>query len=521
MKMNENNIQSSLEKLSSGQRINKAGDDAAGLAISEKMRGQIRGLAQASRNIQDSISLVQTAEGAMNEVHSLLQRGREISVQAANDTNTETDRKALQQEVSAIQKEINRIGQTTEFNTIKLLDREGTPATEEEALQNLLRDQWIGNAEQLIKDNFGLTADGAPLKVVLEEGDLGGVLAYVSASVPATGIGSNLELHVHMADYRAGNITDRIIAHEMVHAVLDRTVNVGSSNGIPTWFNEGSAEFIAGADERMAIELANLGGDTAANRATIAANGTDAWGSTSQEYAGAYAAVKYMHDKIKANGGNGIKDIMSYLSANTTRTLDDALANASHGAFTGLADFQTKWAADGESYIDGMDLADADVGAIGGGTSTSVVPDGAAVSQYFDVDLPEKSAADGLTFQVGANTGQNLVVNMTKINSEKLGVSSVDLVENADQAIGIFDNAINYVSSERSRLGALQNRLEHANNITKINEENLTASESRIRDVDMAKQMMDMTKNNILQQAAQSMLAQANQSPQAILQLIN
>jgi flagellin len=522
LKLNNNELQKSLEKLSSGLRINKAGDDAAGLAISEKMRGQIRGLGQAARNIQDAISLVQTAEGAMQETHSLLQRGRELAVQAVNDTNTASDREAIQKEIGQINKEIDRIGRTAEFNTIKLLDKAVADPTKA-ALLAQLTDQWLGNAEQLITNEYGLTADGVTLSIVLEEGDVGGVLAYVSSSVPATGIGTNLELHVHMADYRAGNIDDRIIAHEMVHAVLNRTVNVGYTTGIPTWFNEGLAEFIHGADERLANELGALGGNTAANRATIAANGTNAWGSTSQDYAGAYAAVKYIHQGIITSGGTGVQDMLAYLSADTTRTLDQAFSNATSGAFLNTADFNSKWAADGETFIAGMNLADADTGSIGGGNNTSVVADGADTVDNFNLILPDTTPAGSgpMTFHLGSNSSQTLNINISKISSDELGIASVDLVSNASQAIDRYDSAINFISGERAKLGAMQNRLEHALSITRNNEENLTASESRIRDVDMAKQMMDFTKLNILQQGASSMLAQANQAPQAVLRLIS
>ncbi|MDD1503994.1 flagellin Hag [Lysinibacillus sp. CNPSo 3705] len=261
-----NNTQASknLEKLSSGYKINRAGDDAAGLAISEKMRGQIRGLDMATKNAQDSISLIQTAEGALNETHSILQRMRELSVQSANDTNTQEDRDKLQAEVDQLAKEINRISNTTEFNTKSLLN-----------------------------------------------GDL---------------------------------------------------------------------------------------------------------------------------------------------------------------------------------------------------------------------------ETDGAKFHIGANSGQNMTLNIGKNDAQELKVGTtndettegikINSQENADKAIKIIDNAINTVSKTRSNLGAVQNRLEHTINNLGASSENLTAAESRIRDTDMAKEMMGFTKNNILMQAAQSMLAQANQQPQGVLQLL-
>ncbi|QEY20498.1 MULTISPECIES: flagellin [unclassified Psychrobacillus] len=255
---NQGSSAKNLEKLSSGYKINRAGDDAAGLAISEKMRGQIRGLDMATKNAQDSISLIQTAEGALNETHSILQRMRELSVQSANDTNTTTDRKNLQEEIAQLTTEIDRIADNTEFNTKKLLD--GT------------------------------------------------------------------------------------------------------------------------------------------------------------------------------------------LSA----------------------------------------------------------------------------AANALTFHIGANSGQNIDLNIKNMRATALKIDAITISSQtgADKAISTIQTAIDAVSTERSKLGANQNRLEHTINNLGTSSENLTAAESRIRDVDMAKEMMNFTKNNILTQAAQSMLAQANQQPQGVLQLL-
>lgn len=526
--MNNFAAQKSIEKLSSGLRINNAGDDAAALSISEKMRAQVRGLEQASRNIQDSISMIQTAEGGMNEIHALLQRGRELSVQAANDTNTDSDRQSIQKEIDQIVKEVDRIANTTEFNTKKLLNVASADQDKTDLI-NKLKNAWLGQGEKLIKDYFGLQADNYTMTVILEEGAVGGTLAYVSALVPGTGLGTNLELHIEMADYRAGNITDRILAHEMVHAVFNRSINVGTATGIPTWFNEGSAELIHGADERLSAELTSLGGNNAANRTTIVSNATDAWGGTSQEYAGAFAAVRYMHDEIQASGGNGISDIFAYLKADTTRTLDDAITNASSGAFANMADFQAQWAAEGEDYIEfNMNLTNTDTGAIGGldadggltRTDTSVVLDTALSVQFFNMIFPTIQAGDQLYFQLGSNTGQSMIVGLTKVDSSALGINDADLENNASEAIGKFDTAIVTLAIERSRLGAIQNRLEFAMKIAIGSGENLQAAESRIRDADMANEMMSLTKQNILSQAAQAMLTQVNQQPHAVLQLL-
>lgn len=298
----------SLEKLSSGLRINRAGDDAAGLAISEKMRGQIRGLDQASRNAQDGISLIQTAEGALNETHSILQRMRELANQSANDTNTATDRGEIQKEINQLTSEINRIGNTTEFNTQTLID--GT--------------QSIGTADTGLKLQIGANATQS--------------------------------FKIDIYDMRA--------------------------------------------------KALGISGDT-----------------------GAAAALS---------------------------------GSATNNGVTITADEITK--STGATF-----------------TTANALTDNAGSTEYaLDVSDHTKATA----------------------------------------AVKVIDKAIEQVSAERSKLGAFQNRLEHTISNLGTSSENLTAAESRVRDVDMAKEMMNFQKNNILSQAAQAMLAQANQQPQGVLQLL-
>jgi len=366
--------QNSMEKLSSGLRINKAGDDAAGLAISEKMRGQIRGLEQANRNAQDGISMVQTAEGAMNETHSILQRMRELSVQASNDTNTAADREELQKEVNQLTEEIDRIGNNTEFNTKTLMDGSiGTDAT---------LDQVNTSAVANVKvSDDAATGDGA--YQVTEQ------MTYADESATDADDGE----------------------------LLSGTIDVKDSNG-------------------------------------------DSLGT-----------LDFSEEDVE-------KGIAS-------KTLDNG---------------------NGEEITVEIDL-----------TATGNGADGSA-SDADTVDVEKNS----VSFQIGANAGQNLELGISDMRADALGVDGIDLTskESANQAIGQINNAIESVSSERSKLGASQNRLEHTINNLGTTSENLTASESRIRDVDMAKEMMNQTKQNILAQASQSMLAKANQQPQGVLQLL-
>lgn len=530
-----NNLQSqkSLNKLSSGLRINSAADDAAGLSISEKMRAQIRGLNRANSNIQDGISLLQVADGALNEVQSLLQRGRELSIQAANDTLTTSDKQMIQEESMQIASDINRISNHTEFNTIKLLNVPQA-SSEDNAIIIALKSALLEQSESRIRSQYGLTADTADLKIVLEHSPQS-YLAAVSYSLDASGKAINQQLHVDVDDFTPATLpnggtapvyNDRIIAHELVHATMGRTMNFGS---LPTWFVEGTAEFIHGADERLYGD-SNRGANFAA-----VVNELSSWeDNKSIDYSAAYAAVRYMHNEIKVAGGNGIKDIMAYLSGDPTKNLNDALQNASSGAFSGLADFTTKFSANGAAFMATMDLTNTDTGAIGGAdadggailTAESVIGDNVNLTddpltgfnEIWPTITPITSSS--LQIQSGANTGDTLSLSLADTSSEALGVANIDLVKNASNAIDSFNNAINSVSHIRANIGALQNRLEHALQISDNSAENLSASESRIRDLDMAKEMIIFTKNNILSQASSAMIAQANQQPQSVLQLL-
>lgn len=621
MSINTGNASKSMEKLSSGLRINRAGDDAAGLAISEKMRGQIRGLNQASRNAEDGISLIQTAEGGLNEVHSLLQRGRELSVQAANGTSTVDDKRKIQEEVDQLMKEVNRISDNTEFNQISLLNYGatspvpvvGTDDVRRKVL-DALQKSMLQQGEKLITDNFGLTGDNVNIKVILDDNVDGknGTLAFVRSDIVTNGSGkvegTNLELHVDMADFQdiqwpnggvSPNYLDRTIAHELVHAVFDRTLNMSQdANGdgtkgdlaVAKWFNEGSAEFLHGADERLAGAIQILGGNpavggAAGNASAISAlvgkisnDGNTFEATTSEGYAAAYAAVKYLDYTLKmASGGTdadgdgtvtggtiGYKQFLNelYHGGARDRDMDDAFAaiNASVTAaggslgFSNMADFLTKFKAtgsgSGQEYITklvdkGM-LTNNDTGSVGGSDTTGVsgnarnseqtVPDTDNPTlnplSHFTITWPDLSQAstggtgvvnsekEPLKIHIGANAGTTLDFELVNVRTDNLGLGNVNVVVDADHSISKFQNAIDKVSAERSRLGALQNRLEHTVANLSNSEENLTSAESRIRDTNMAKEMTIYSKNNILTQAAQAMLAQAKSQPEQVLQLL-
>lgn len=380
---NNNLVSNSLEKLSSGYKINRAGDDASGLAISEKMRAQIKGLEVAQANSQDGISLIQTAEGALTEVHSMLNRMVELAEKSANGTIDSTvDRVAIQKEVTALSDEIDRIASGTNFNGIELLD---------------------GTMGQIASAN---DADG-------------------------TSFAANC------FDIVGGNFADTTGTTTVTVAAVG--TNLGATTLSLTTYN-GAAD-----SGGISFQLISTSGDNQSGTATFQA----------------------VIDKDTA-----------------TAAEQDAFRGMTVTVSTGI-------------------LADAD-------STVATIAAGAT--------------GGGLTLQVGdtADSFNNVTVAVGDMSAEGLGIDGINVStqEGAASAIATIKTAINNVSTNRANLGALQNRLEHTINNLSVTEENMTAAESRIRDVDMAKEMMSFTKNNVLTQAAQAMLAQANQQPQSVLQLL-
>ena len=384
----------STEKLSSGYRINRAADDAAGLTISEKMRKQIKGLDRASTNAQDGVSAVQTAEGALTEVHSMLQRMNELATQSANGTNSTTDRKAIQDEIDQLTTEIDRVSETTKFNETYLLK---------------------GDSKSAAKSNFMKSGYTLPAALASE-----------------------------------GSTTKDIDTADKLKAALAAGTKI---------YKEASA---------------NAGDKQDASK--IAVNGTD------------YAYVTKLYD---ADGKQVSADnIINSKKADGTTTADKYYTTDA-GAAGGIA----------------IEAANAKK------------TDGTGFIQQYDVN-----GALSFNLHVGADSSSDnkIAVKIDSMSASGIGVKNlkVDTEDDATASIDRISEAIQKVSSQRSSLGAVQNRLEHTiNNLDNV-VENTTSAESRIRDTDMAKEMVNYSKNNILAQAGQSMLAQANQSNQGVLSLL-
>lgn len=541
LESNSTALGTSLQRLSTGQRINSAKDDAAGLQISNRLTSQVRGLNVATRNANDGISLLQVAEGALQSVTDALQRIRSLGLQAMNGSNGASERAALDQEAQQLLQEINRVNETTTFAGRKVFDQ-GTFSVlgdlDQRAVLNALKGFWISEGEQRVFDAFGLTADGAELEITFTNDPSSQALASVSGTSGAGGKIFDQVLNVNLAYFDASTLpnggstpqyTDRVIAHEMAHAVMGRTMNFA---GLPDWFIEGSAEAVQGADERLSGDTAG-GTNTAAILAAFNADDV----SVSAGYSGGYAAVRYMHDEIKAAGGKGIQDVMSYLQQNTGSTLDQALTNASSGAFSSLANFNTQFGADIAAYVAGLDLTNADTGAIGGFdadggnvlTAENVLLNqgtGLPGSQGFKLVEPELFNVNGVggnaitQFQIGAEAYETLQVGFSAFSADALALSRLDLSKTPGLAVMDVDDALAYIDRQRGHMGALQNRLESTiANLQSISE-NAAASRSRILDTDFASETSNLVSRQIVQQAAQSVLAQANQRPQAVLSLL-
>ena len=570
-KLSSNNsaTQKSLEKLSSGLRINKAGDDAAGLAISEKMRGQIRGLDMASKNSSDGISMISTAEGALSETHSILQRMKELATQASNGTNTDADRAEIQKEVNQLSSEINRIGNTTEFNTQSLLKGDGkttlaktgaTLATHNGDTTNVQATTAITVTEQTAATNSGtfsfeLNGEKIDVKIGVDTGLALGNTAIDSDSVTSNSVtvnynaanGSSAENTTDLGS----KITDAINAVIAKNSKLAGNYSASYAGGDVT-IAATSTGSMAGSNGYISAGASALTG--------ITGNGTtaDAVGTTT--YDQSYETLTFNNsmtsDDVNSLIGKGFTvngkqyefydaDAGSY-KGNATGINISAVVDATSNRGNALATAVSQQLVSDGTYTAGIgssaNIVKLTATAKGtAGNDTIVVEDG-GIQKNFKT-----------TFQVGANQGQSFAIEFSDMRSKALGITGttaggtaannavftkvldvtngtddtnveyaldVSTTTNASNAIKVLDNAITTVSAERSKMGAYQNRLEHTINNLGTTSENLSAAESRIRDVDMAKEMMEFTKNNILSQAAQSMLAQANQQPQKVLQLL-
>ena len=441
----------STEKLSSGYRINRAADDAAGLTISEKMRKQIKGLDRASTNAEDGVSAVQTAEGALTEVHSMLQRMNELATQSANGTNSNTDRQAIQDEIDQLTTEIDRVSETTKFNETYLLKGDG--ADKEHNV----------NAHDAGLDGVTLTDKGDEVEVTLKTLKAGDKISIA---------GKN---------YTIGSTVDA--TKEIIKASADATKKSYTING--TTYQADDTKIYKDGKELKKSDLGATGPDK-----------DDA------------ADIEDLKKLVTA--GSTVSDGINTLTAMKDATND------------GIDDNDSSIITAAKAYeLESAEIVKAS--SIGTDTKASA---GTLTDNKFTLTKGKVNYNDALSFNlhVGADADMTnkITVNIDSMNSAGLGVKGIkaDTEQDATYAIDAIADAISTVSSQRSALGAVQNRLEHTiNNLDNV-VENTTSAESRIRDTDMAEEMVNYSKNNILAQAGQSMLAQANQSNQGVLSLL-
>jgi flagellin len=447
----------SSEKLSSGYKINRAADDAAGLSISEKMRKQMRGLDRASTNADDGVSAVQTAEGALTEVHDMLQRMNELAVQAANGTNSKIDRDAIQNEITQLTTEIDRVAETTKFNETYLL-RGGT-----------------GNYNKYMN-----THDAGLEGTIADLGTYGTFTTYLKSSDDIKIAGKNFHMYDKNTD-TIGKIQGAV--SNALHANSSVTINGTTYVQATSTYDKTTLVFKVGDQEYSLEEIQAMVVDGAQVR-------TPTSGSTR-------VAVDANLDK-------------NILVSTAIRKIDEALKQAN---------------------LIGVDSNKVNMVKVSCRNYNGVSVQGATndEKQYtFSIAKGTARVAKdlGLQLHVGsdADMTNKILMDVQVMNSANLGIQNLTVTDSlgiaATYAIDAIEDALKTVSNQRSELGAIQNRLEHTiKNLDNV-VENTTAAESRLRDTDMAEEMVTYSKNNILAQAGQSMLAQANQSTQGVMSLL-
>ena len=498
----------STEKLSSGYRINRAADDAAGLSISEKMRAQIRGLNKASSNAQDGISLIQTAEGALNEQHSILQRMRELSVQAANGVETDEDREAVNNEISQLQEELTRISETTEFNTMKLLDgsQSGSGSS-------------AGSGPK-----FGIvdaTLDGA-----LVTSNVGGIKVATSA-LATTKAGQETAIWDATGKILTLNLSlNKVYTQDEIDALVANAKQ------------EDSAATGAPAEVKVTLKNGIFNADSATTNGTATAAGIKAVSDEAEVAAGGFVGankIQFTANKygVEFNGTTFDfafdKEVGKEEVETTTAITTSAVNAVTAGEYTihlaagkeytaeDIEDILAKAGFDFDVTLSGdtPDEPNTLFATSGATTVGQLTMDGAtagaglgsANAMWGQAGYEGVSGGAGITLQIGANEGQTMNFTIEDMSVRSLGVdgNKVDLStqEGAQKATTTIDGAIKKVSQARGRMGAIQNRLEHTIANLDTAAENTQNAESRIRDTDMASEMVEYSKNNILAQAGQ------------------
>ncbi len=449
-------IAASLERLSSGYRINKAADDAAGMAISQKMHAQIRGLQRASRNGSDGISFIQTAEGALTEVENMLQRCRELSVQAANDVNTLEDKEAIQMEIDSLRAEIDRLSTDTEFNTKSILDGSCCRQTS----SNNIGVKVVSMTDYVELTKYSMTIDQETTKTTFTTGGLGMAAADVIAKDEA----GDIQINGEIISVKAGETL------EEVYAKIRDSCESMNIDVMPV---DGSGEVVELSSASALYFESKLYGtkydiEVTTDKPTLAA-------------------------KLGVDGGSLVRGQDAKVTIDTDSGFTKTATTFIEGGRVTVSD------RDGFSMI--FDVTTAKAGT--------------------DADVTVLDAGF-VAIQIGSNEGQTIDISIPPVTCESLDIQYCNVCthDGAMTAITKFNDAIEEISAIRAKLGAYENRLDSATASLDITSQNLTESCSRIEDVDMAEEMTEYTQLSVLSQAGTAMLAQANNRPQTILQLL-
>lgn len=452
LRKSENRMSASVEKLSSGLKINRASDDPSGMAISQKMRTQIRGLDRANDNANDGISVLQTAEGALSEVHSMLQRMRELAVQSANGTYTAEDREAIQKEIDGLSTEIDRISNDTQFNNVGLLDG----SIDKRGYTNMDGVTVITFSDVVEPAEYNIRVANAATKSFAT-----GSLSFTTVSEDMAG---TLSLNGVTISIEEGQSVEEV--YKNIRDVAE-TVGIDASRESTTSFKLENTEY--GSNKKVDISWDNPILGTAFGFASTEPNVETT--ATSFCVSGQDTKVTLIGSLNKA----------VYSAEGTKVTITDA------GGF--------------EIELD-------------------IDPDKVTPNETISMDIMDIGA---MVLQIGANEGETMDVKIPAVNTYTLNIDKLNVRSQptSQDAILLLDDAIQRVSSVRSAIGAYQNRLEHSISNLETASLNMESALSRIEDVDMAEEMTEYTASSVLEQAGTSVLAQANQLPQTVLQLLN
>lgn len=472
----QSNLAKSMQRLSSGLRINSAKDDAAGLAISDRMTSQIRGLNQAARNANDGISLAQTAEGAMQESTNILQRMRELAVQSANDSNSSTDRASLQKEIGQLQQELDRIATSTEFNGKKLLDGSFSSQTfQVGANKGQTISFSIGNTRSTNMGNYSLSSGGTLNTAI-------GGATFAAAANPVAG-------QTLTVSGSQGTSTVTVAANKDAYTIAGQINNISANTGVAaSAVSNAKIDNVSGTGT-YTFDL--FGSNTTAVAISVQLNSTSDLTSLADA----------INAKASSTGITAAKDAAGAIILTNKDGYDIGIQNLNNGATTGGFDV---------TGLDDQLVEQAGVTLV----SQSTTLDSARVGGTI-------SFSSAKSYTVTTSTGTTLLDAATN-NGTLASVGSVNIgtQSGATNALAAIDGAISFIDQERADLGAVQNRFESTiANLQNISE-NISAARSRILDADIAQETSNMTKQNILQQAGVSILAQANQTPQLALSLL-